>query len=205
MMYRYAAEPLFFEQIKTKNAKIIYADSMKYFIIFTSIIFLVIIFYIDFFKLLINRNYHEGLMIVPIILFSYVLNGVLFNVNIWFKIKKKTEFSIIVIGTGAIITIILNIILIPRIKYLGCAITHVIAYAVMIILSYSFGRSRYKINYDYKRIVEIISVAMVLLVINWLFRSKCMMVEIVVNTALLVIYLFYLNKREKLYNVFVKR
>ena len=40
--YRFAAEPFFFAQEKEKNSKKVYAEVMKYFIIITSFIFLVV-------------------------------------------------------------------------------------------------------------------------------------------------------------------
>jgi len=69
-MFRYAAEPFFFAQAKEINSKTVYADVMKYFIIFGLIIFLIVMLYIDIFKYFIGSNFHEGLNVVPIVLFA---------------------------------------------------------------------------------------------------------------------------------------
>ena len=46
--FRFAAEPFFFAQEKEKNSRKTYADVMKYFVIITSFIFLVVTMLYDF-------------------------------------------------------------------------------------------------------------------------------------------------------------
>jgi O-antigen/teichoic acid export membrane protein len=64
--FRYAFEPMFFSKAKSADSKQLYADIMKYFVIFCLIIFLGIMFYIDIIKYFIGDKFHEGLAIVPI-------------------------------------------------------------------------------------------------------------------------------------------
>ncbi len=88
-MFRYAAEPFFFNRIKDKDSKEVYANVLKYFTIFMMAIFLIVTLYLDFFKYFIPENYFEGLQIVPVVLFANLLVGMLFNVNMWYKLTDK--------------------------------------------------------------------------------------------------------------------
>jgi len=66
--FRYAFEPFFFARGNSKDDPLIYAKIMKYFVIFGLFIYLGMTLYIDFLKVLIEREYHSGLKVVPIIL-----------------------------------------------------------------------------------------------------------------------------------------
>jgi O-antigen/teichoic acid export membrane protein len=80
-MFRYAAEPFFFNLYKKKDADIVYANVLKYFTIFLMVVFLVVSLGIDIFKYFIDERYYEGLRIVPVVLLANALVGMLFNVN----------------------------------------------------------------------------------------------------------------------------
>ena len=67
-MFRYAAEPFFFQQAKEDNARQVYADVMTYFVLACSFIFLGIMLYIDVVKFFIGPNYYPGLKVVPSLL-----------------------------------------------------------------------------------------------------------------------------------------
>ncbi len=158
--FRYAAEPFFFSHAKEKNAEKTYAEIMKYFIIFALIIFLGIMLYIDVAKHFINHNYWSGLRIVPILLFANLFLGVVYNLSVWFKLTDKTKYGAYIAGIGAFITIILNIILIPKIGYMGSAWATFFCYFTMMVVSYLWGRKFYKIRYPLKSIFIYIILAL---------------------------------------------
>jgi len=107
-MFRYAAEPFFFAQAKEKNAKKVYADVMKYFIVFGLLIFLGVTLFMDLFKYFIGPNTWEGLYIVPIVLLANLFLGIFFNLSIWYKLTDLTRFGAVIALTGSVITIVLN-------------------------------------------------------------------------------------------------
>lgn len=161
--FRYAAEPFFFSQEKETNAKETYASVMKYFVIFGLLIFLGIMLYIDIVKYFISsEEYWEGLHIVPILLFANLFLGVVYNLSVWFKLTDKTKYGAYIAGIGAMITLILNFILIPLIGYLGSAWAHFSCYFTMMIVSYFLGRKYYKINYPLKDIFIYVALALII-------------------------------------------
>ena len=119
--FRYAAEPLFFSRLHEKDSRHLYAKILNYFVAFTLFLFLVIMVYIDFFKHFIGRNFYEGLNVVPILLLANIFLGIVFNLSIWYKLSNQTKFGIYIVGFGAVVTLILNVIFVPIYGYVACA------------------------------------------------------------------------------------
>lgn len=204
-MFRYAAEPFYFSYYKEKDSKRMYAEILKFFVIFCMIIFLLVLLYLDFFKFFIDKKFHEGLKIVPIMLFASFLTGIIFNLSIWYKLNKKTYYGIYIIGSGALLTIVMNIFLIPKYGYLGCAITHLVSNIFMVIISYIWGQRFYEIPYPMKKIILYCFLAIVIYFVGLLINTNNLFVDTIVNTILFIIFILYVNKKEKLINTFIKK
>lgn len=202
-MFRYAADPFYFSSYNDKNSKKIYADVFKYFIIFCMVIFLLIMLYIHFFKYFIDSKFHSGLYIVPVILLSSFMTGVLFNLNIWYRLTGKTYYGIYIIGTGAVVTFILNALLIPGLGYFGCAITRLVSASIMVLLSYFTGKKFFKIPYDLKKVFLYIIFALLIYEFNKYYISKNLLVNTLKNTLFFVGFIYYLIKKENLLNIFI--
>ena len=147
-MFRYAAEPFFFSHAKDTNARHLYASVMKYFIIFCLLIFLGVTLFIDIFKYFIGPDFRSGLAIVPIILMANLFLGIFYNLSVWYKLTDKTKFGAMIALIGAVITVVLNVLLVPRYGYYGAAWAHLACYFSMVILSFFIGRKYYRIEYD---------------------------------------------------------
>lgn len=146
-MFRYAAEPFFFANAEKKDSPELFARTTNYFIIFGLLIFLLVTLYLDFFKLLIGPAFHDGLDIVPIILMANLFYGIFFNLSVWYKVTDRTRYGAVISLIGAGITLLLNILLIPKWGYLGSAWAHFACYFVMMAISYLWGKRFYKIPY----------------------------------------------------------
>jgi len=196
--FRYAAEPFFFSQEKKSNAKDVYSNVMKYFVIFGLLIFLGIMLYIDIFKYFIsNESYWEGLHIVPILLVANIMLGVVYNLSIWYKLTDRTKYGAYIAGAGASVTIIINATLIPVIGYLGSAWAHFFSYFTMMLLSYFLGRKYFKIDYPLKDILIYILLAGVIYIIS-LFNEFEGFIAYSLNTALISGFLLFVLIKEKL-------
>lgn len=150
--FRYAFEPFFFSQVKSDDNKRGYAIVMKYFVIFGLAIFLGICLYIDLVKQIVATRYHSGLNVVPIILMANLFLGIYYTLSLWYKLTDKTRFGAYFAIVGAVISLILNILFIPKFGYTASAWAMLICFVSMTLLSYFFGQKYYKINYPVKRI-----------------------------------------------------
>lgn len=156
--FRLGAEPFFFSHAKNKNASETYARIMNFFVIAISLIFVLLAVNIELLKYFINGKdaaeqalYWSGLRIVPVLLFGYVSLGIYINLSIWYKLSDQTRYGLYISGIGAILTIILNIIFIPKFSYMASAWISLTAYTLMMILSYIWGQRNYPIPYKLKK------------------------------------------------------
>ncbi len=205
--FRYAAEPFFFAQQKEKGAKKTYADIMKYFVIFGLLIFLGVMLYIDIAKYFINSRYWEGLKVVPILLLANLFLGIIYNLSVWYKLTDRTKYGAYIAGLGALITLALNIVLIPVIGYMGSAWATFACYFTMMIVSYFFGQKYYKINYQVKRITAYALLAVGLYLASYFIELQGIF-KYAVSTALLFIFLsvvFYFENVRVLLRSFRRR
>jgi len=152
-MFKYAAEPFFFKQAKEKDAKESYALIMKYFVIFGISIFLGVNFFLDWIKNFIGSEFHEGLKVVPIVLMANLFLGIYYNLSVWYKLTNKTQLGAAVSIVGAVVTLLINFIFIPKYGYMASAWATFAAYGTMMLLSWLWGKKYYPINYPIARIL----------------------------------------------------
>ena len=150
--FRYAYEPFVFAKHKDRESVAAYADAMKYYIIFSYMILLGMIFYLDLLKFIIAPSYWEGLKIVPVVLWTYIFQGVYFNLSFWYKLTDKTQWGAYFSILGVVITFTLQAIFVPRIGYMASAVSSTVCYLVIMLLSYFVGRKHLEIPYDLRRI-----------------------------------------------------
>ena len=160
--YRYAAEPFFFSQQSKKNNKELYATIMNYFVFVCSLIFLGVMLFMNIAKYFIGEKFHEGLQVVPILLFANLFLGVYLNLSMWYKLAGKTKYGAWFSIVGAVITIVLNFLLIPIMGYMGAAWSTFICYGAIMIISYSYGQKHYAIPYNIKVCTAIVFLSFVL-------------------------------------------
>jgi O-antigen/teichoic acid export membrane protein len=155
--FRMAAEPFFFNRSKEEDAPRTYARVMKFFVIASCFMFLFISLYIDlfgwFFIAVHKEKWVEGLYIVPLLALGNVFLGIYYNLSIWYKLKHKNMLGAMITIAGAIITIALNIVLIPKYHYLGAAIATFFCYLFMMIVSYVLGQKYYPVPYARKKLI----------------------------------------------------
>ena len=150
--FRYAYEPFVFAKHKDRESVAAYADAMKYYIIFSYMILLGMIFYLDLLKFIIAPSYWEGLKVVPVVLWTYIFQGVYFNLSFWYKLTDKTQWGAYFSILGVVITFALQAIFVPRIGYMASAASSTVCYMVIMLLSYFIGRKHLEIPYDLRRI-----------------------------------------------------
>ncbi len=148
--FRYAAEPFFFSRSGDLDSKELFSKVMHWFIIFSSLILILISLNLDIIGKVFLRSpaYREGLYVVPVLLLANLFLGVYYNLSVWFKLTDKTYYGTFISISGAVITILLNYLLIPVIGYLGSALATLICYFFMSSVSYLLGRQHYRVPYQ---------------------------------------------------------
>ena len=150
--FRYAYEPFVFAKHKDRHSVEAYADAMKYYIIFSYLILMGVIFYLDIFRYIVSSAYWEGLAIVPVVLWTYVFQGIYFNLSFWYKLTDETRWGAYFSLIGLAITLVLQIVGVPRIGYWASCGSSLVCYFVIMLLSYFIGQKKAPIPYDLKSI-----------------------------------------------------
>lgn len=155
--FRYAAEPLFFDQADKKDAKQSYVSIMNWFVFACGFIFLATaLFKSEIAHVLIKKpeyfNHPDALIIVPILLLANLFLGIFFNLSIWYKINNKTLLGALISLFGAIITVVLLLVYVPEYGFKAAAYTTLISYFFMSVVSYFVGQYYYPVSYNIGRI-----------------------------------------------------
>lgn len=195
-MFRYAAEPFFFSKAGDKNARSTYAGIMHYFLYFCLLIFLFIVFNIDLIKYLVPVEYWEALHIIPVLLWAFVFYGVFVNLSVWYKLNDLTKYAAILTVTGAVISISINVIYVPRYGYNAAAWSHLAAYSVMTILSYLIGKRIYKVPYKPAKILFYTLTTLLLFFAFKAWAPGNIVARITVGNLIILLYAFFIYVKE---------
>ena len=197
--YRYAAEPFFFSQMKNQDRNKIYSQIMNVFIAFVCGIFLLVTLNIDIFKYFIqNETYWVGLQVVPILLMANIFLGIYYNQSIWFKLSGKTKFGAYIALFGASLTVLINILYIPKFGYMACAWATLIVYFTQMVISYILGQRHYPIPYNLKKFIFYISLALALFFLSPYIKVDNFTVNLFIQNSLLLMFVLtavYIERR----------
>lgn len=151
--FKYAAEPFFFRESKEKDSPKMYAQVMHAFILFCSLLMILISVNLNWIGPLFLKGdaYEMGFSIVPLLLLGYLLLGIYFNLSIWFKLTDKTNYSFWITFLGAVVSVAGIVFLVPVWGFMGAALSTVACYLVMVAVCYFFGQKYYPIPYQTNR------------------------------------------------------
>ena len=197
--FRYAYEPFVFAKHKDRKSVEAYADAMKYYIIFSYLILLGVIFYLDIFRYIVSSAYWDGLKIVPVVLWTYVFQGIYFNLSFWYKLTDETKWGAYFSLIGLGITLVLQIVGVPLIGYWASCGSSLVCYFVIMLLSYFIGQKKAPIPYDLKTIGGYTALTLGLLGVYYAFRLyyvQNMWALMGIGTVLIGIYLFILTRKD---------
>ena len=155
-MFRYAAEPFFFRRAAEKDSKKLYASVQEYFTAFCGLVFLGVILYIDIIALILGPQFRSAVGVVPVMLLSYMILGMLFNVSMWYKLSGKTNMAIWITLSGLAVTAVVIILFMPKYSYWAAAFGHLASYVVMFAISSVLGAKYYPIPYRWGRLAMIV-------------------------------------------------
>ncbi len=198
-MFRYAFEPFLFKVSKEKDSGETYALVLRYFVITGLILFLITSLYIDIFKvvLLRQKDFWVGQAVVPIVLLGNFFLGVYYNLSVWYKVKDLTRYAAIMALTGAVVTIVLNWTLVPKIGYMGAAWATLACYTTMMVLSYFWGRRIYPIPYQTGMLLAWTALALALYAISALIKPENFFIRLAWDSLLLMVFIVVVGLKEK--------
>jgi O-antigen/teichoic acid export membrane protein len=193
--FRLGIEPFFFSHSNHEKAPQTYAMITKYFVIFGSLILLGVIVFADVLKFLLlhDKSYWEAMKVVPLIILANFFLGIYNNLSVWYKLTDRTKMGAYISIVGAVLTLVLNYLLIPKFSYYGSAIATIAAYGSMMFISYVMGNKYYPIPYDMEKIGGYLGLSILFSAISFYgFRENYF-----VGIPLLLLFMCFVYHNEK--------
>lgn len=156
-MFRMAWQPFFMRQSGDESAPATFSQTFNAFNVAAAAIFLGVGLFaqqivsiripvLDF--TLVDQKYWMGLQVVPLLLTAYWFQGWYINFSAGIFISESTRSLAGITLTGALITVISNIILVPQFGMMGAAAATLISYGSMAILLFYFSTRAYAVPYN---------------------------------------------------------
>lgn len=195
--FRFAYEPFVFGKSRDKDNLQMYAQAMKFFIIFTLLAYLAVLFYLDVLKFIIGRDYWPGLRVVPIVMAAEIFMGIYFNLSFWYKLTDQTKWGAWFSLAGCFVLVLLNLLLIPRYSYMGCAWAGFAGYGTAMLLSYFIGQKKFPIPYNLRAIAGYVLLAALLYLLSAVVEVEHLVLRLAFRSLLLLLFLGWVIYKER--------
>jgi O-antigen/teichoic acid export membrane protein len=169
------------------------------------VIFLGINLYISGFQFIIGKVFRESLVVVPIVSMGYLLYGIYVNHSIWYKLNDLTRYGIYITLAGAVITVAINVLLIPLFGYMASAWAHIASYGAMIILSFIFASKHFRIDYKMGRLIPYFLLAISLVILARVINYRNTFQEIFVNSLFMAAFIGFAQYRDRVITLLFKK
>ncbi|MCX7736845.1 MAG: oligosaccharide flippase family protein [Candidatus Kapabacteria bacterium] len=193
-VFEYAWKPFYLSRFEDKDAKELFSRILTFFIIVSSFVFLGTVFLMDFIVRLpfiggkfINPAFWVGMDLIPMVLTAYFFNGMFINYACGPYITKKTNYLPIAIGTGAILKITFNFILIPYIGYYGAGISSIIGYFASAAVLLIINKKIYPIQYNWSKITLILVFTLIFYLLGiYLTKDMELIISLITRLGLIL-------------------
>lgn len=195
--FKFAFEPFFFNYSKTEDSKEVYRKVFLYFTGFGLIIFLGVMYWVDILKFFVRRpEYYQGIGILPWVLLANLFQGMYYSLSLWYKLTDKTIYGALMAVIGCIVTVSMNVILLPKFGYMASAYAVFTCFLVMCILSLILGNKFYPVKYELGKIGFYFLLAFI-----FYYAGNCIQFEnpwltAITRTPLLILFVFIFVYRE---------
>lgn len=187
--FRFAYDPFVFSKMKSRDAVQAYTMAMTYFILFASVIFVGVMYWIDVFKVIVRPDYYSGLVIVPWMMFSEILFGIYYNLSVWYKVTDRTYYGALFAVIGLVVTLTIITLGVPRFGFIACAWAAVSCNLVMLLLSYVLGQRHHPIAYRTRSDLGILALGALFYFVGMQIHPESVALTLVLRTLLLLIYI----------------
>ena len=136
---------------------------------------------------------------VPILLLANVFLGIYYNQSIWYKLSGKTKFGAYIALSGAFMTVLINVLFIPKYGFMACAWATLIVYLFQMLLSYLLGQKHYPIPYNIWKFFLYLGSALALYFFAIQIDFESFYMNLIFRNSLILVFvisLFYIEKKK---------
>jgi O-antigen/teichoic acid export membrane protein len=156
----------------------------------------------DMLALLASDKYLSGVSIIPYVITGMVMNGAFAMFGAGLYIYKQSNIIMLTVASFAIINIVINIILVPKLGFDGAAIATLISYLGLSLVIYHLAKKHMSIELPRKEIIIFVlsSIIMYLVVIEIHFANMyiTLITQIIVGILVYTTLLLILDKQARI-------
>jgi O-antigen/teichoic acid export membrane protein len=195
--------PSIFSREKEENNTRYYRKMLTY---YCFIIAFIILGFLFFYKELLsfvakNKDYFEGLKVVPVLALSFMVMGMNYFVGIGLFLKNKMQNFIVPSISAVVLNITMNYFLIPVWGMMGAAYSTLFSQIVYTAILTVISGKQFKVGFEWMKILSIYLLALVLFVGYQFTAPLKFFVASIIKIALLAVFpvvLYRLNFFEKI-------
>ncbi len=128
--------PDFYDFLNKKQYQRLNALVKKVFSIICFAAFGLILFAKEIIVVLVDKKFHDGAEIVPIVVIGYLFYGMFTVYGRYITYIKKTVYSSVIMIISGVVNVILNAIFIPQYGYIAAAYTTVVSYFLLFYMAW---------------------------------------------------------------------
>ena len=122
-----------------------------------------------------SSEYHSSYLLLPSMMFSQLAYALYTFTGYGIAFQKKPQYYFYSVTSGALLNVILNVFLLPKMGAVGAALTTLIGTVLMLGISYYYSNKLYPCNYG---IIKIAFVFLSLYIITIIFRDTAFLIKI---------------------------
>lgn len=173
-MFRYAWQPFFLQHASDPDARSLFARVFTLFNAIAFFVFLLVSFYakelvslpIPFSgRTLIPSSYWVALDIIPVALLAYAFQGWYYVFSAGVYIEKKTRYLVHCTVIGGVVSVALNLALVPHYGMMGAAWAILVAFGAMALSLFLFTRRFYPVPYAWGSVLATSTLGLALFVL----------------------------------------
>ena len=181
-----AYAPYCYSLSKDPDAPRIYARVMVYSLAILTFLGLGLsLFSREVLMLLTPPPFHAAARIVPLIVLAYLFFEAYYLISFGLDLSMKTSYAPFIIGTGALINLVLNLILIKPFGMMGAGVATVLSYLLLPLIAYPFAHRFYPIPYDFWRILKLFVVSIGIYLLGAKIKTGRIPIDVAVGIGLL--------------------
>ena len=147
-------------------------------------------------------EYHEAYRVVPIIMMSHLIYGVIGIIDSGIIFSRKVSYQAVMFAGGVVLNIVLNLVLIPRWGYAGAAWAALVSYAAVAAAAFVVSNRLYPVAVEWNRLGKVAVSAVAALVVGIALATGSSAFTVGVRLSLLLglagfWYLSVLSDRER--------
>jgi O-antigen/teichoic acid export membrane protein len=157
--------PFAFSIQKQENARLVYAKTLTYFwIVAGTGVVIVTLFAKEMLLVFTTTSYLAGAAVSGLMALQLAADASYYIVSIGTVLAKRTRLLAYSVPAAAAACVIFNLLLVPRLNYIGAGLAAMLAYSTSALLVYFLSQRAYPVPYETGKVLSII----VLCVLAWL-------------------------------------